>query len=62
MKNLYLVCYKSSGIVANKFSNLGDARYWIQQNDTLFTGENGYEPKSNVGMYEIKKQDGKVVK
>ena len=62
MKKLYSVVYKSSGVVANKFSNLGDARYWIEQNDCLYSGTNGYEQEANTGMYEIRTAEGKVVK
>ncbi len=62
MKKLYSVVYKSSGIVANKFSSLGDARYWIEQNDCLFTGTNGYEQQEQAGMYEIRTAEGKLVK
>lgn len=62
MKKLYSVVYKSSGVVANKFSSLGDARYWIEQNDCLFVGTNGYEQQDNAGMYEIRNADGKVIK
>ena len=54
-KALYHVVYKSSGIVANKFSSLGDAKYWIEQNDVLYSGENGYEPQKQAGMYEVKR-------
>jgi hypothetical protein len=55
MKSLYQVVYKSSGVVANRFSNLADAKYWVQQNDTLYTGENGKELQEQAGMYEIRK-------
>ena len=56
MKIQYIVCFKSSGVVVNRFSNLGDAKYWVQQNDCLYSGENGKEPASDVGMFEIKRQ------
>ena len=45
--------FKSSGMIVNRFSNLGDAKYWVQQNDVLYSGENGKEPKENAGMFEI---------
>ena len=55
MKTQYIVCFKSSGTVVNRFSNLGDAKYWVQQNDVLYSGENGNEPENNAGMFEIKR-------
>ena len=55
MKTQYIVCFKSSGKIVNRFSNLGDAKYWVQQNDCLYSGENGNEPDTDAGMFEIKK-------
>ena len=55
MKIQYIVCFKSSGTVVNRFSNLGDAKYWVQQNDCLYSGENGKELDIDAGMFEIKK-------
>lgn len=49
----YIVQFKSSGMIVNRFSNLSDAKYWVQQNDVLYSGENGKEPKENAGMFEI---------
>ena len=49
----YIVQFKSSGMIVNRFSNLGDAKYWVQQNDVLYSGENGKEPQENAGMFEI---------
>ena len=55
MKIQYIVCFKSSGTIVNRFSNLSDAKYWVQQNDVLYSGENGNEPENNAGMFEIKR-------
>lgn len=54
-RQLYTVVFKSSGKVANKFSSLAQAKYWITENDTLFTGENGNEPMKNAGLFEVRK-------
>jgi len=52
---MYNVVFKSSGKVANKFSSIAQAKYWIEENDTLFTGENGNELRSNAGLFEIRR-------
>ena len=59
---MYLVKYKSSGIVAARFTVRADAVSWVQQNDnipeTYSLDEDGYkyvETVMDAGMYEIVK-------
>ena len=54
-RNIIAVVFKSSGKIANKFSSLGQAKHWMQENDTIYTGENGKELKENAGLFEIKR-------
>ncbi len=56
-RTMIAVVFKSSGKIANKFTSLGQAKHWMQENDTLYTGENGRELQDNAGLFEIKRID-----
>jgi hypothetical protein len=64
---LYAVVYKSSGVVAARFTHLAAARYFVEQNDTLYAGKDteGSDDDGilhDAGMYKIINNSGKIVK